>query len=555
MHHHKLFSKTHGFLQILRIESQTPKSLYPISYFHYSKSTQTPDSKLNLALKEIEETQSLKLIEDEGEEGKESQIQRRLLSHSSSPSDSKVEIFHPWPEWVELMESLLKKDYFVGGAENGFHFSRGDMGLKESNRIRTGCLNFARDRFDLIRYFSRKDIRVIVGSGCPSLDRKVVNSGKRLRAHVGIDEGNVCSSCNLRGSCERAYVKAREDEGGRTVDVMRILLTYGLDPITGSVENEPCLNKTIKESVRRLLKEMTEFSTRELSSSPPKVPSKRIPFKPEYSNQHQLPKDQIDVPMKQGDWICPKCNFVNFARNIKCLRCEGVSQERLKNLREDRDHLPMKKGDWICDKCNFLNFAKNTRCLQCKEKPSMRQLGPGEWECVSCNYINFRRNMVCLKCDWKRPKASNSTDSFAQFRHESEDHHQSSRMTFVRNNNEVNSRHFLRSENQSRKEDTDFWSDDDSSSHGDYCEFEDFPILGGKSAVSRDPHERERWKDELSRRSKGVSGVRKRSDDSDLGPATFPRSFQFGDSDDDDEMEGWFRCETKIENREPCERV
>lgn len=154
MHHHKLFSKTHGFLQILRIESQTPKSLYPISYFHYSKSTQTPDSKLNLALKEIEETQSLKLIEDEGEEEKESQIQRRLLSHSSSPSDSKVEIFHPWPEWVELMESLLKKDYFVGGAENGFHFSRGDMGLKESNRIRTGCLNFARDRFDLIRYWS-----------------------------------------------------------------------------------------------------------------------------------------------------------------------------------------------------------------------------------------------------------------------------------------------------------------------------------------------------------------------------------------------------------------
>lgn len=44
------------------------------------------------------------------------------------------------------------------------------------------------------RYFSRKDIQVIAGSGCPSLDRKVVNSGKRLRAHVGIDEGNVCAS-------------------------------------------------------------------------------------------------------------------------------------------------------------------------------------------------------------------------------------------------------------------------------------------------------------------------------------------------------------------------
>lgn len=30
-------------------------------------------------------------------------------------------------------------------------------------------------------------------AGCPSLDRKVVNSGKRLRAHVGIDEGDVCA--------------------------------------------------------------------------------------------------------------------------------------------------------------------------------------------------------------------------------------------------------------------------------------------------------------------------------------------------------------------------
>lgn len=33
---------------------------------------------------------------------------------------------------------------------------------------------------------------MIAGSGCPSTDRKVVNAGKRLRAHVGIDEGNVC---------------------------------------------------------------------------------------------------------------------------------------------------------------------------------------------------------------------------------------------------------------------------------------------------------------------------------------------------------------------------
>ena len=42
-----------------------------------------------------------------------------------------------------------------------------------------------------VRFLSRKDMGVIVAFGCPSLDRKVINSGKRLRAHVGIDEGNV----------------------------------------------------------------------------------------------------------------------------------------------------------------------------------------------------------------------------------------------------------------------------------------------------------------------------------------------------------------------------
>lgn len=44
----------------------------------------------------------------------------------------------------------------------------------------------------ICRYLSQNDIKVIAGSGCPSTDRKVVNSGKRLRAHVGMNEGNVC---------------------------------------------------------------------------------------------------------------------------------------------------------------------------------------------------------------------------------------------------------------------------------------------------------------------------------------------------------------------------
>lgn len=42
------------------------------------------------------------------------------------------------------------------------------------------------------RSLSTKDIEVIVGGGCPNLLRKAVNSAKRLRAYVRLDEGDVC---------------------------------------------------------------------------------------------------------------------------------------------------------------------------------------------------------------------------------------------------------------------------------------------------------------------------------------------------------------------------
>lgn len=101
-------------------------------------------------------------------------------------------------------------------------------------------------------------------------------------------------------------MKAREDEGGRTVDVMRILLTHGLDIITGSVENPACINKTVKESVRKLLNEMVEFSAKELDSNALTVTSGRPLSRLNKSSWNQFFKGQIAVPMKQGDWICPK---------------------------------------------------------------------------------------------------------------------------------------------------------------------------------------------------------------------------------------------------------
>ncbi|PSS13368.1 Zinc finger protein [Actinidia chinensis var. chinensis] len=340
------------------------------------------------------------------------QLARESGQHFDQTSSMKREtcMVHPWPEWVEWMQHLYKNGYLEEKEE------------LDANRIRTACLNFARDRAHLIRYFSSKDIQVIAGYGCPVIDRKVVNAGKRLRARVGIDEGNVCNSCILRGNCKRAYAKACASEGGGTVDVMRLLLTYGLDLVTGVVENKCCLNKVVKESVRRLLKEMVEHSKKELTYDPPTAISTKWDSSVQESSIHQG-EDHIRISMKQGGCICSKCKFRNFARNTKCLHCDRLFQERQRKLRADQDRLALKKGDWLCDECNFFNYAKNTRCLQCNENPPKRQLNPGEWECDSCNYINFRRNMVCIKCDHRRPRVSYSGGTYAQSQHDNWSHH------------------------------------------------------------------------------------------------------------------------------------
>lgn len=43
------------------------------------------------------------------------------------------------------------------------------------------------------RSLSREDIKAVVEYGCHNTNRKVVNSGKRLRAYVNLDEAVVSS--------------------------------------------------------------------------------------------------------------------------------------------------------------------------------------------------------------------------------------------------------------------------------------------------------------------------------------------------------------------------
>lgn len=286
-----------------------------------------------------------------------------------------VELAHPWKEWVELMERLVQQNYFDHRRkdEDGLVESLGFGDVKEVvddfgfdftrdwKTVQTACLNFGRDRFDILRSLSRQDIQILVGYGCPSEDRKLVFSAKLLRKLVHLDEGDVCSSCSLRSSCEKAYLLTNKEDEARTIDVMRVLLTFGFDPVNGLVTNKSLMKqKSVKNVVRKLLHEVVKLSAVPIDPNLPPPVIKRPP--PKVKQPPPPPKKRVG-----------------------------------------RDDIEMKKGDWLCPKCDFMNFAKNTVCLQCDAKRPKRQLLPGEWECPDCNFLNYRRNMACFHCEHKRP--------------------------------------------------------------------------------------------------------------------------------------------------------
>ncbi|KAG2302458.1 hypothetical protein Bca4012_060763 [Brassica carinata] len=298
-----------------------------------------------------------------------------------SKENGVVELVHPWPEWMELMEVLVKQNYFdhrrqrdddgedemmvqslgIDVPSSSLSSNVGAALFQDFRAVQNACVNFGKDRFDILRSLSRNDIQILVGHGCPATDRKVVFSGKLLRKRVHLDEGDVCSSCSLRNTCEKAFLLTNKEDEARTLDLMKILFTYGFDPLSETVANKSLLKKkSVKTVVRKLLHEVVKLSSVPIDPNltPPVI--KKAP--PKVKQPPPPPKRRVG-----------------------------------------RDDVEMKKGDWLCPKCDFMNFAKNTICLQCDAKRPKRQLLPGEWECPECNFLNYRRNMACFHCDCKRP--------------------------------------------------------------------------------------------------------------------------------------------------------
>nr|GMC85953.1 zinc finger protein VAR3, chloroplastic [Ipomoea batatas] len=255
---------------------------------------------------------------------------------SSSPSTA-----HPWPEWCNLINALsasgrAEEEHGVIHEEDAFVAYQ--QLPDDFVRAATACLAFARERPNLLRSLSRRDIEVVVSNGTPFLFRTALETARRMRAFLGID-GN----------------QASDHSEVQTIDIMKYILSYASNLAGSPGRNTLYSRELLETSIRNLLHELFELSW----GTPVSVlPPPGVDQFPSRSGQTPRPAGQ-DIVMKRGDWICSKCNFMNFARNIKCLECE--------------------------------------------EARPRRQLTGGEWECPKCDFFNYGRNVVCLRCDTKRP--------------------------------------------------------------------------------------------------------------------------------------------------------
>ncbi|WOL18697.1 hypothetical protein Cni_G27494 [Canna indica] len=255
---------------------------------------------------------------------------------SSSPA-------HPWPEWPRLIDFLFAGGYrdrrVSAAVEDGDDDSwvAGEEPTEDFAKAAEACLLFARERPELLRSLEKKDIEIIVDKGSPFLFKNGANSTRRLKSFISGDGNSVLESQSVK-----------------TFDIMRYLLSYACKPFSSKDEEFIKVRQHIEKSVRRLLAELVNVSTAgEESASAEST-----------ANSTSL-SQQLARP--------PGQNF------------------------------EMKRGDWICRKCSFLNFARNMKCFECNDSRPKRVLTGGEWECPQCDFYNYGRNMSCLRCDFKRP--------------------------------------------------------------------------------------------------------------------------------------------------------
>lgn len=131
--------------------------------------------------------------------------------------------------------------------------------------------------------------------------------------------------------------------------------------------------------------------------------------------------------MKPGDWLCPQCGDLQFAKNAQCRKCgepnpdpESSKAAMEAGIASGTGGNTEKPGDWWCPACGDLQFAKNAQCRKCGAPnpdpegslaaasasgafKGTSEKKPGDWYCSKCGDLQFAKNVVCRQCGAPNP--------------------------------------------------------------------------------------------------------------------------------------------------------
>lgn len=106
---------------------------------------------------------------------------------------------------------------------------------------------------------------------------------------------------------------------------------------------------------------------------------------------------------KPGDWICPQCADLVFARRDNCNMC-GFCRTGAEGVTTVGRGKP---GDWICPSCNDLVFSYREACNKCGAARTTEvqrlNMKPGDWICPNCGDLVFAHKDNCKMCATPRP--------------------------------------------------------------------------------------------------------------------------------------------------------
>ncbi|KAL5574555.1 hypothetical protein UlMin_016254 [Ulmus minor] len=268
---------------------------------------------------------------------KSSQFACKFHSQAASSFQDHFPSLSSSSSWSKFLDSLSSAGFFNRnpgfGLEDEF-VSVGDY-PQDFTRAAAACLEFSRQRAGLLRLVSRRDVEVLVENGTPLIFKNGHDSATKLRSFLS---ENVLDA----------------DEAS-TVDLMRYILSYASNFLFPLENNNINNRELVESSVRNLLNELAKLC---------------------YTIPDSNSLGSVQSQFAGGSEQTPR----SFGRKME-----------------------MKRGDWICPRCSFMNFARNIKCLECEEARPKRQLTGGEWECPQCDFFNYGRNTACLRCDCKRP--------------------------------------------------------------------------------------------------------------------------------------------------------